>query len=495
MHDLGAGMAVAAALVLAAVVASRVGARFGVPALLLFLGVGMLAGSDGPSGIAFDDARLAQDVGVIALALILFAGGLSTDWGAARSQAGRALGLATVGVVVTAAVAGVAAAWALDLPIEVGLLLGAVVASTDAAAVFAELRSRSLHLRGGLDHLLELESGGNDPMAVFLTVALLTVITEPDRSVVGLLPTLLVEVAVGAAVGLVVAAAAVRGLNRLRHSQEGLFPVVTVAVAVGTYGTAVVLHGSGFLAVYVAGLAIGRRDFLHRRSVLRFHDGMAWLAQIAMFLVLGLLVFPSELPDVVGPGLLVAAALILVARPLAAAVTLLPTGLPLRDTVLVAWVGLRGAVPIVLATFPLVEGIPEAALLFDAVFFVVLASVLVQGTTIGVVARALGVESPTPPPPPPPIEAVGAIGDDTELHEVVVGPGSPAAGRRLVDLGLPPGALVVLVRRDGRYVVPTGATDLRAGDAALVLADPPALARLHELLAGAPREAPRPGPP
>lgn len=490
MHETAAGMAVAAALVLVAVVASRVGARLGVPALLLFLGIGMLAGSDGPGGIDFDDFQLAQDVGVVALALILFAGGLSTDWDAARPWAGPALGLATVGVVVTAAVTGVVAAWALGLPLEIGLLLGAIVASTDAAAVFTELRTRGVHLRGGLRPLLELESGGNDPMAVFLTLGLLELVTEPATSVLGLVPLLARQLVVGAAVGWSAALAAGWGLNRLRLPQEGLFPVVTVAVAVGTYGLAAVLGGSGFLAVYVAGLLLSRRDFLHRRSLLRFHDGLAWLAQIAMFLVLGLLVFPSELPDVVGPGLLVAAALIFVARPLATAIALAPARMPWPDVGLVAWVGLRGAVPIVLATFPLVEGIDDAALLFDAVFFVVLASVLVQGTTIGAVARLLGVDVGAAPPPPAPLETVGTIGGGTDLHEVVVAPGAPAAGRRLVDLRLPSGALVVLVSRGGDFLVPTGATDLRPGDTALVLADPPALARVHQVLGGAPPAGP-----
>lgn len=488
MHETAAAMAVAAALVLSAVLASRVGARLGVPALLLFIGIGMLAGSDGPGGIEFDDHQLAQDVGVVALALILFAGGLSTEWREARREAGRALGLATVGVALTAAVAGMAAAAALDVPVEVGLLLGAIVASTDAAAVLSVLRSRDLHLRGGLRHLLELESGGNDPMAVFLTLALVDLVLEPGSSVVGFLPVLALQVVVGAAVGWLAAAAAVWGLNHLRLAQEGLYPAVTVAVALGTYGVAAVAGGSGFLAVYVAGLLLGRRDFLHRRSLLRFHDALAWLAQIAMFLVLGLLVFPADLPDVAGPALLVAAALILVARPVAAAVTLLPTGMPWREVAFVSWVGLRGAVPIVLATFPLVEGVPEAARLFDAVFFVVLASVLVQGTTTPAAARLLGVRSSARPSPPPPIEAVGAIGDATDLHELTVADGAPAAGRRLVDLGLPAGALVVLVTRDGGFVVPTGATALEPGDRVLVLADRGALASVEAALGGRPAE-------
>jgi cell volume regulation protein A len=323
-------------------------------------------------------------------------------------------------------------------------------------------------------------------MAVFLTLALVDVVLHPGTSIAALLPELAMEIVVGGAVGWAVAAAALWALNHLRLAQEGLYPAVTVAVALGTYGLAAVAGGSGFLAVYVAGVLLGRRDFLHRRSLLRFHDALAWLAQIAMFLVLGLLVFPADLPDVAGPALVVAAALILVARPVAAAVTLLPTGMAWREVAFVSWVGLRGAVPIVLATFPLVEGVPEAARLFDVVFFVVLASVLVQGTTTPAAAGLLGVRSSTRPSPPPPIEAVGAIGEGTGLHELTVVDGAPAAGRRLVDLGLPAGALVVLVTRDGAFVVPTGATALRAGDQVLVLADRDALAWVSDALGGRP---------
>ncbi|MEW6475348.1 MAG: potassium/proton antiporter, partial [Actinomycetota bacterium] len=308
-------LAAAAALILVGVLASKISTHLGVPALLLFLGVGMLAGSDGVGGIHFEDFQLAQSVGIVALAFILFAGGLSTGWAEVRPVLAPGVALATVGVVVTALVAGGIAAWALDLSATTGFLLGAIISSTDAAAVFSVLRSRNVSLRGEIRPLLELESGSNDPMAVFLTVGFLELLTDPGRSVLSLMPLFAQQMAVGAVLGYLLARGTVVAINRLRLEYEGLYPVVTLAVVVLTYGITALLGGSGFLAVYVAGIVMGNREFLHKKSLMRFHDAIAWLSQISMFLVLGLLVFPSELPAVAGRALLVAAALVLVARP------------------------------------------------------------------------------------------------------------------------------------------------------------------------------------
>jgi potassium/hydrogen antiporter len=477
-------LAAAAALVLVGVLASKVSTRLGVPALLLFLGVGMLAGSDGVGGIHFDDFELAQSLGIVALAFILFAGGLSTTWAEVRPVLAPGIALATVGVVVTALVAGGIAAWALDLSATTGFLLGAIISSTDAAAVFSVLRSRNVSLRGEIRPLLELESGSNDPMAVFLTVGFLELLTDPGRSVLSLLPLFAQQMAVGAVFGYVLARGTVVAINRLHLEYEGLYPVVTLAVVVLTYGVTALLGGSGFLAVYVAGIVMGNREFLHKKSLMRFHDAIAWLSQISMFLVLGLLVFPSELPEVAGRALLVAAALVFVARPLAVLVALAPTGLGARARAMVSWVGLRGAVPIILATFPLAAGINEAETIFDVVFFIVLTSVLLQGTTIPLVARWLSVDAPLPSRPPYPLEAVSSADGATSLHEITIPNGSPVAGRQLVEIGLPAGALVVLISRDGQFVVPQGATVLHSGDNALVLADADNLSRVRGILEG-----------
>jgi potassium/hydrogen antiporter len=477
-------LAAAAAVLLIGVLAREISTHLGVPALLLFLGIGMLAGSDGVGGIHFDDFQSAQSVGIVALAFILFAGGLSTSWVEVRPVLGPGIAMATVGVVATALVAGGIAAWALDLPANTGFLLGAIISSTDAAAVFSVLRSRNVSLRGEIRPLLELESGSNDPMAVFLTVAFLELLADPGRSVLSLLPLFAQQMAVGAVLGYLFARGTVLAINRLRLEYEGLYPVVTLAVVVLTYGTTALLGGSGFLAVYVAGIVMGDREFLHKKSLVRFHDAVAWLSQISMFLVLGLLVFPSDLPTVAGRALLVAAALIFVARPLAVLVALAPTRLGMRARAMVSWVGLRGAVPIILATFPLAAGVDQAETIFDTVFFIIIASVLVQGTTIPLIARWLRVDAPLPARPRYPLEAVSSSDGSTSLHEITIPADSPAAGRQLIDIGLPPGALIVLISRDGEFVVPQGATVLRSGDSTLVLADPENLSRVRSILDG-----------
>ncbi|MDQ4145304.1 MAG: potassium/proton antiporter [Actinomycetota bacterium] len=484
MADPGLAMAVAAALILLGVVASKVSDRLGVPALLLFLAIGMLAGSEGIGRIAFDDFEVAQTVGVIALAFILFAGGLDTEWSSVRPVLRQAVLLATLGVLGTAVITGLAASWLFGVALVPGLLLGSIVSSTDAAAVFAVLRSKNVRLKARLRPLLELESGSNDPMAVFLTVGFIELYTAPDTAVLELVPLFVTQMAVGGAIGYVAAVGSVAAFNRLRLGYEGLYPVALIAVVLLTYGIAALLGGSGFLAVYVAGIAIGHARLVHKNSLVRFADGLAWLMQITMFLVLGLLVFPSELWPVAGRGLLISAALILVARPIATITLLGLTRFDMRETLLVAWVGLRGAVPIVLATFPLVEGIPQGEVIFNVVFFVVITSVLVQGTTIPVVARRLGVAAPLEPGPAQGRGRVEPEGGAADVHEIIVPEGSPAAGRRLVDLDLPRGALVVLVTRDGESRVPQGSTVLKPGDTVLLVAGGDSLPRARRLIQG-----------
>jgi len=480
---------IAAVLLLLGVVASKASSRLGVPSLLLFLGLGMLAGSDGPGGIELDDYELVQSLGVVALAFILFGGGLDTRWDDVRPVLWQGVGLATLGVAVTAITVGVAATAVFDLSLTSGILLGAIISSTDAAAVFSVLRSRGVGLRGRLRPLLELESGSNDPMAVFLTVATIELLTEPDVGVVELLPMFVQQMAVGGLLGYAIARAAVVAINRLRLEYEGLYPVLGVAVVLLVYGVAAGLGGSGFLAVYVAGMTMSTQQFLHKRSLLRFHDAVAWLMQIVMFLALGLLVFPSQLPDVAGRALLVTAVLILVARPLAVLLTLTPMRFPLRDAALVSWVGLRGAVPIILATFPLVEGLPQSEVVFNTVFFITIGSVLIQGTTIPLAARLVGVRAPAPPATAHLAELIpeGAITND--LVEMTLPGTARAAGRQIVDLGLPKGVLIVLISRDDDAIVPQGGTVLEPGDRLLVLVDGGTAEAVRELLGAEPGAA------
>ena len=459
-----------AVILLVSVLASKVSDRYGVPALALFLALGMLAGSEGLGGIYFDDAAVAQFLGAAALSLILFSGGLDTAWGEVRPVLAYGGTLATLGVLLTAATFGAFAYFALGLtPLE-GLLLGAIVSSTDAAAVFSVLRSNNVGLKEPLKPLLELESGSNDPMAALLTVGLVQILTRPDLSPAGLALLFGLQLPLGAGAGFLMGKAIVVLVNRLSLGYEGLYPVLTLALVLLTYSLTNLVGGNGFLAVYVAGILVGSQDFLHKRSLLRFHDGLAWLMQIAMFLTLGLLVFPSGLVPVFGPGLLAAGWLMVVARPLSVFVCLLPTALGLREKVFLSWVGLRGAVPIVLATFPLLAGVPHADFMFNMVFFVVLASVLVQGTSIPFVARGLGLDAPAGPRRTFPLEYNPVAGLQTELKELTIPARSRAVGQPLVSLRLPRDTLIVLIARGTEYLVPGGGTALAAGDRLLVLA-------------------------
>jgi len=385
---------VASLLLLLSILAWKVSSRLGIPALLLFLGIGMLAGSDGPGGIYFDDAQVAQSVGVVALAFILFAGGLETEWKVVRPALGAALSLSTIGVLLTAVVVAVFALFVLHFSFLEGLLLGAIISATDAAAVFSVLRTRNLQLTGKLLPLLELESGTNDPMAVFLTLGLTGLLTNPHESIFGVILLFVQQMGVGAVMGLLIGWGTIWLINRLHLDVEGLYRVFTIALVLFTYGLTAILGGSGFLAVYLVGLLLGNSSVQQVDRLSRFHDSLAWLMQITMFLILGLLVFPSRLPAVMVSGLIITAVAVFIARPVSVLIALLPVKMSLREKLFVSWVGLRGAVPIVLATFPLLAGLPKASFLFDLVFFVVLASVLLQGASVPFVARWLGVTVP-----------------------------------------------------------------------------------------------------
>jgi len=474
----------AAFLLLLSILASKLSSRLGIPALLLFLALGMLTGSDGPGGIWFDNPWLAQSLGVVALALILFAGGMDTDWQVVRPAFNQGLALSTVGVLITALSVGGFAAAALGFSPPEGILLGAIVSSTDAAAVFAILRSRSTHLKEPLEPLLEMESGSNDPMAVFLTIGMIRLLVDPAASPLDLPGLFAQQMIIGAALGYGIGQGSVFTINRLRLEYEGLYPVLTLTLALLTYGVAASLGGNGFLAVYLAGLILGNSSFVHKKSLARFHDGLAWLMQIVMFLALGLLVFPSRLIAVIPAGLLAAAFLIFVARPLSVLIALFPARLNLREKSMVAWVGLRGAAPIILATFPLVEGLPKADTIFHLVFFIVLTSVLLQGTSLPLVARWLRVDVPAPPSRRTVLELDSAANIKNELTELAIPADSSIVGKQIIDLGLPPGVLIVLLERRGEFIIPGGSTVIEAGDRLLVLAPKDTFNALRNIITG-----------
>jgi potassium/hydrogen antiporter len=400
--SLGVIFIVFSTLVILSILTIKLSNRFGIPSLVLFLAIGMLAGSDGLGGISFDNPSLVRSLGITALVLILFSGGLDTEWSAIRPIVWQGLSLSTIGVLVTALLIGMFVAWIQGFSFLEGLLLGAIVSSTDAAAVFMVLRARRTKIPRRLIQLLEFESGSNDPMAVVLTIALIRLLTEPSTSFGELVLFFVMQMGVGTVIGIAMGEIMRRTFNAVDLELEGIYPVLSVALALLTYGMTDYLDGSGFLAVYLAGLVMQRKPFTHQQSVLRFHDGLAWLMQVTMFLALGLQVFPTRLVPIAGVGILISLFLIFVARPVSVHTALAFSTISIREQTLVAWAGLRGAVPIILATFPLVAGIEKADLIFNMVFFIALTSVVMQGTAIPLLTRLLKIGGPQVNPQSPP---------------------------------------------------------------------------------------------
>jgi potassium/hydrogen antiporter len=447
--------------------ASLVAGRLRVPGLLLFLFLGMAIGSDGLGWIDFDDYELARRIGIIALALILFEGGLTAGLLEIRPVLAPALSLAVVGTLVTAVVTGLTAALLFDFSTLDGMLLGAVLAATDGAAIFALLRESTLKRR--LAITLEAESGFNDPVAVLLVLGFIEWMTHDSYGVADMALLFLRQLGIGLAVGAAVAIAAVWALRRAQLATAGLYPVATLAVAALAFGGADALHGSGFLAVYLAGLALGTVGIPAQQTVTAFHQGLAWLAQVAMFVALGLLVFPSGLDEVAVRGTVLALVLVLVSRPLAVAVATLPARFTWAERIVLSGAGLRGAVPVVLATFPVIAGVGGSRELFDVVFFAVLVSTLVQGTTFEPIARRLKATSTEPALPRPLAEAGTIRRLGAEILEYPIAVDDAAVGARVRDLGLPREAVVNVIVRGDEAIPPRGSTILRAGDRLHVL--------------------------
>lgn len=463
-------------LLLLGIASSKLSARLGVPVLVLFLLLGMLAGSEGVGGIEFADYRLAHGIGTLALAMILFDGGLSTSLAAIRVVWKPALLLATWGVLVTAVTTGLAAAWILQISWLEGLLLGSIVGSTDAAAVFAVLRSRGAGLPRRIADVLEIESASNDPMAIFLTIGCIELLLGNVQPGPGLLGLFASQMLIGTLCGILGGYVAGWVVNRIELDAPGMYPVLISAFCLVTYGLAAELGGSGFLAVYLAGVIIGNRPLVFQRGIRLFHDASAWLSQIVMFVVLGLLCFPSRLIDVAGKSLLISMVLMFVARPLAVLLSTLPFRFTGRELTFMSWVGLKGAVPITLATFPLMLGTAEhpmqAPLLFDVVFFVVVISLAVEGTSLATVARWLGLERPRDPEPPVTLEISSLRHVHGEVVDYAVGDDSRAAGRLVKNLALPEGAVIALVARGDHIIPPQGNTRIRAGDHVILVLRP-----------------------
>jgi len=471
------------ALVVLSVVGSKASSRFGIPSLLLFLGIGLAAGAHGVGVATFSDYELAQKLGVFALIFILFSGGIDTKIESVRPVLMPALVLATLGVLIVSLFVGFFATGFMGFSLLEGLLLGATVASTDVAAVFSTLRAGNVGLRGGLKPLLELESALNDPMAVFLGVAVLGAITQGHQSIISLVPTFLQQMIVGAFLGLGSGKSAAALINRIKLEYDGLYPVLTLGWVVLTYAVTQALGGSGFLAVYVAAIVIGNENVLHKKSLIRFHEGAAWLGQIGMFLAMGLLVNLRELMQVAPLGIGLSLFLVFIARPISIFLCFPGKRFSTKEKLMVSWAGLRGAVPIILASYVLVSHIPRATHIFNIVFFVTFFSVLLQGTTIPAVAKMLQVNLPLKEKVRFPIEFNPTSEDlRNRLMEISVPSGAKAIGKSLVELALPQDVLVVLIQQDGHVIVPRGGTSIGEKDTLLVLAETKSSREVEQLL-------------
>jgi len=473
-------------LLLLSTVISKVSDRFGVPALLFFLVLGMLAGSEGIGGIYFNNAYMAKSLGVVALFFILFAGGFDTPLKEIRHVLVPGVILSTLGVIITTLVVALAAVAWLHFSWAEGLLLGAIVSSTDAAAVFSVLRTNNTQLRGKLQPIIELESGSNDPLSVFLTVSIISFIKIPTSSPINFLPSFVLDVGLGLFIGWLFGRGIIIIINKVKLAYEGLYPALLFSLIFLTYASAHEIGGNGFLAVYIAGIMTGNANLIHKKTLKSFLEGFAWLMQIVMFLALGLLVFPSHIVPVIGIGLLISLVLMFVARPLSVWICLSFAKFNWREKTLISWVGLRGAVPIILATFPLLAGIPKAEMIFNMVFFIVLTSILLQGTTVPLVAKWLKVDAPAKTKKDQPIELTDSKLIRAQLEEVIVPFESKAIGKSIVELGLPPQSLIVLICRDEKFFIPKGATTLDESDVLWVLADKGDLKKLYRILSPKP---------
>ena len=466
-------------LFFASILAGKAGSRFGVPALLLFLGVGMLFGSDG-LGIHFDNIKQAQMIGTIALSTILFSGGLDTKIADIKPVLGAGIMLATIGVLITAVVTGLVLYLVIDPHLGVGvmgcLLLASTMSSTDSASVFSILRGKGLRLKHNLRPTLELESGANDPMAYVLTITLITLVLQGGSPHYGAaILTLVMQLIIGAVAGWAFGKGMVWFVNRINIDNKALYPILVLSGSFFVFAATYYMRGNSYLAVYVAGLVVGNSRFVHRRSTRSFFDGVSWLAQLSMFLTLGLLVNPTELKDVWIPGLIISLVMIFVSRPIAVFLSLVPfRKYTFKDRLFVSWVGLRGAVPIIFAILCRASDVPHSDVMFNIVFLCTLVSLVVQGTTLPVVAHWLKISEPPKAQSPErsqdfdidfPEEIKSAVTEVTISDEALT------HGNHLMDLRLPEKTLVIMVKRGENYFVPTGKTPLHIGDRLMLLSD------------------------
>lgn len=463
--------------------AGKTSYKFGVPVLILFVAIGMLAGSEGIGGIYFDNPKITQFIGIIALNFILFSGGFETNWYSIKPIFWQGVTLSTLGVLITAFSVGLFV-WAItDFTIYEGLLLGSIVSSTDSAAVFSILRSKKIALKGNLRPTLELESGSNDPMAYALTITFTVLVINQDASLLSTIPVFIKQIVLGGLLGFVFGRISKIFINAIKLDYEGLYIVLLIAIMFFSFAATDLIGGNGFLAVYLCAIYLGNQDLIHKKKILKSFDSFAWLMQIILFLTLGLLVFPSQIVPVIGIGMVISAFLILFARPLSVFLSLMFFNVQNRSRWFISWVGLRGAVPIVFATYPLLAGAEKSQMIFNIVFFISLTSVIIQGTTLPLVAKWLHLTLPE--------KAKQRTQTDIELTEgvksvftkIIIPNKSSVIGKQIVHLGLPKTTLISFIQRDNKYVIPDGSTVLQPNDELFLLTEnKEVLARVFDCL-------------
>lgn len=458
-------------LLFTSLIAGKTSFRFGVPVLILFLAIGMLAGSEGIGGIYFNNPSNAQFIGTIALCFILFSGGMDTDWNSIKPILKKGILLSTAGVLITAVAVGVFV-WAVtDFTIYEGLLLGSIISSTDSAAVFSILRSKNVALKGNLRPILEMESGSNDPMAYVLTIAFTGLVVNHDQGLASIVPLFLKQLLIGGAFGYVLGRAGKELINRINLEYEGLYIALVIALMFFSFSATDFVGGNGFLAVYVCAVYLGKHELIHKKTLLKSFDSFAWLMQIVLFLTLGLLVFPSQIIPVMGIGLIISLFLIVVARPVSVFLSLLFFKIQTRSKIFISWVGLRGAVPIVFATIPLLAGIDKAQMIFNVVFFISLTSVLIQGTTLAYVARLLHLTLPSKIKHRTQTDIDLGYYPKSFLTEFVIPENCKSVGKQIIQLALPHQVEIAIIQRDKKYITPQGSTVIEANDKLFILSE------------------------
>lgn len=458
-------------LLLISVILGKTSFRFGVPTLLVFLGIGMLAGSEGIGGIEFDNPITAQFIGVISLNIILFSGGFDTKWKEIKPIMKEGVILSTVGVFLTAMILGIFIHYVSDFSILESFLLSSIVSSTDAAAVFSILRSKNLGLRNNLRPTLELESGSNDPMAYVLTISFLSLITSPEKTVLSIVLKFFMQMGIGIAFGFIFGRISQLLINKIKIGFDSLYPILVLALMFITFSLSNMVNGNGFLAIYICALYLGNVKLAHKKVIAKMFDGFSWLMQIVLFLTLGLLVFPSKIIPLIGVGLLISLFLIFVARPLSVFIGLSPIKMRMQRRFYISWVGLRGAVPIVFATYPLIAGIEKADIIFSIVFVVSVSSLLIQGTTLSIFAKWLGLALPEEVKKESPISNFFKNHPLAAMHEYLIGENCSSVGKPLSSLNMPENSIIAMILRDEKNIIPRGQIIIQANDTLVVLAD------------------------